>query len=293
MKKFREKLKDGDFVFTTEIGPPKGVCMDAVFKELECVEGRVDAVNVTDQQSAMMRLGSVVASKALIDRGFEPICQFTCRDRNRIMLQSDLLSASFLGIENVLIMTGDHPLLGDHPQAKPVYDLDSVSLLGAVKELCAGHDLSGKELNLAPDFCVGAVVNPGADPLEPEIMKMEKKIACGAVFFQTQAIFDISMFERFIKAIKHLRGRIKLLGGVVPLRSAGMARYMNANIPGVFIPEAIVERMEKTSNPEEESAQIARDIVEAIRGMCDGVHFMPIRANHLVAKVLDKLETRG
>jgi len=290
MKKFRDKLKDGKFVFTTEIGPPKGVHMDDIFRELDHIAGRVDAVNVTDQQSAIMRLGSVAASKALIDKGFEPICQFTCRDRNRIALQSDLLSASLLGIENILIMTGDHPLLGDHPQAKPVYDLDSVSLLKAVESLGKGFDLSGRKLDGSPDFCVGAVVNPGADPLEPEIIKMEKKIACGAVFFQTQAIFNIKLFENFIKSIKHLRSGIKILGGVVPLKSAGMARYMNANIPGVFIPEDIVEKMEKASDVSERSAEIAANIVGEIRGMCDGIHFMPIRANHLVRKILDKLD---
>ena len=289
MKKFREKLQKGKFVYTTEVGPPKGVSLDGVFEELKHVAGRVDAVNVTDQQSAVMRLGPIVTSKALLDKGFEPICQFTCRDRNRIALQSDLLSAFSLGIENVLIMTGDHPLLGDHPQAKPVYDLDSVSMLNAVKILQTGKDLAGKDLTGKPDFCVGAVVNPGADPLEPEIIKMEKKVSCGAVFFQTQAIFDIDIFEKFVKSIEHLRKDIKLLGGVVPLRSAGMARYMNVNIPGVLIPDSVIERMEKAKDVEEESSDIASDIVNSIREMCDGVHFMPIRGNHLVAKILDRL----
>ncbi len=289
MEKFREKLQKGKFVYTTEVGPPKGVCLDGIFEELEHVAGRVDAVNVTDQQSAVMRLGPIVTSKAILDKGFEPICQFTCRDRNRIALQSDLLSAFSLGIENVLIMTGDHPLLGDHPQAKPVYDLDSVSMLNAVKTLQEGRDLAGKELNGTPDFCVGAVVNPGADPLEPEIIKMEKKVSCGAIFFQTQAIFDVPVFEKFITAIKHLRKDIKILGGIVPLRSSGMARYMNANIPGVFIPDTVIERMDKATDVEEESAEIASDILGFIRDMCDGVHFMPIRGNHLVAKILDKL----
>ncbi|MBU0571534.1 MAG: methylenetetrahydrofolate reductase [Candidatus Omnitrophica bacterium] len=289
MKKFREKLQKGEFVYTTEVGPPKGVCLSGVFEELQHVAGRVDAVNVTDQQSAVMRLGPIVTGKAILDKGFEPICQFTCRDRNRIALQSDLLSAASLGIKNVLIMTGDHPLLGDHPQAKPVYDLDSVSMLEAVKTLQEGRDLAGKALTGSPDFYVGAVVNPGANPLEPEIIKMEKKVSCGAVFFQTQAIFDVSVFERFIAAIKHLRKDIKLLGGIVPLKSAGMARYMNANIPGVLIPDAVIESLDKATDVQEESAEIASNILGSIRDMCDGVHFMPIRANHLVAKILDRL----
>ncbi len=289
MSKFRESLEGGKFVVTTEVGPPKGIALDGIFKELECVKGRVDAINVTDQQSAIMRLGSIAVSKFMNDLGFEPICQITCRDRNRIALQSDVLSAYALGIKNILVMTGDHPLLGDHPQAKAVYDLDSVGLLHAVNELISGRDLSGNKLESSPSFCVGAVVNPGADPLEPEVIKMENKVSEGAFFFQTQAIFDISFFEEFIKSIRPLRGKIKLLGGIVPLRSANMARYMNANIPGVIIPEETIARLDKTSDVAAESTAIAADIMAAIRDMCDGIHFMPIRANHLVARILDKV----
>ncbi|MFH1552425.1 MAG: methylenetetrahydrofolate reductase [Candidatus Omnitrophota bacterium] len=289
MSKFKESLDNGKFVVTTEIGPPKGVSLDAVFEELECVRGRVDAVNVTDQQSSVMRLGSIATSKFLKDRGYEPICQITCRDRNRIALQSDILSAHILGIRNVLVMTGDHPLLGDHPQAKAVYDLDSVGLLHAIKELQSGRDLAGKKLDTVPGFCVGAVVNPGAEPLEPEIIKMEKKIAEGAQFFQTQGIFDVQAFKEFVKNIKHIRSRIKLLGGIVPLKSAKMARYMNANVPGVHVPEDIVEKIDKTSDVEGYAAGVAADIMDGIREVCDGVHFMPIKANYLVAAILDKI----
>jgi len=289
MGNFKNKLKNGQFVITTEIGPPKGVSLAGIFEELEYVRGRVDAVNVTDQQSAVMRLGSIATSKVLIDKGFEPICQLTCRDRNRIALQSDLLSAFVLGVENILIMTGDHPLLGDHPQAKPVYDLDSISLLGAVKELERGYDLAGKALNAAPLFCAGAVVNPGADPLEPEIIKMEKKVKEGAEFFQTQAVFDVARFEKFMAAIKYLRPEVKVLGGIVPLKSVKMARYMNANVPGVTVPEEVIAKLEKSADITEESADISAEIFRDIRPMCDGVHFMPVRANNLVAKILDKL----
>ncbi|MFH1665182.1 MAG: methylenetetrahydrofolate reductase [Candidatus Omnitrophota bacterium] len=292
MSEFKRALTGGKFVITTEIGPPKGVSLETVFRELECVRGRVDAVNVTDQQSSVMRLGAIVTSKNLKDNGFEPICQFACRDRNRIALQSDILSAYALGIRNVLVMTGDHPLLGDHPQAKAVYDLDSIGLLHAIKELQDGRDIAGNKLESVPSFCVGAVVNPGADPLEPEIIKMEKKVCEGAWFFQTQAVFDPGLFGEFIKAIKHLRGRIKLLGGIVPLRSVKMARYMNANIPGVAIPDAIIETMENAADVEKESVAISADIVASIREMCDGVHFMPVRGNHLVARILDKMSFR-
>ena len=289
MSEFKKALENGKFAVTTEIGPPKGVSLDAVFEELACVRGRVDAVNVTDQQSSIMRLGPIAMSKFLKDRGYEPVCQITCRDRNRIALQSDILSAYVLGIRNILVMTGDHPLLGDHPQAKAVYDLDSVGLLHALKELQDGRDLAGNRIDTAVSFYVGAVVNPGADPLEPEIIKMEKKVAEGARFFQTQAVFDPRVFERFTAGIKHLRPAPKLLGGIVPLRSARMARYMNANIPGVAVPGPIVERLEKAADVEKESVAISADIMSSIRGMCDGVHFMPIRANHLVAKILDRV----
>ncbi|MGB2630811.1 MAG: methylenetetrahydrofolate reductase [Candidatus Omnitrophota bacterium] len=286
----QEKLKKGKFVITTEIGPPKGVSLDGVFKDLEHVRGRVDAVNVTDQQSSIMRMGSMAASKLLLDKGYEPVYQVTCRDRNRIALQSDVLSAYALGIRNLLILTGDHPLLGDHPEAKPVYDLDSVTLLHAVKALQEGKDLSGKKLETSPSFYVGAVVNPGAEPLEPEVIKMEKKIAEGAQFFQTQAIFDPKAFEKFVSAIKHLRPKIKLLGGIVPLKSVKMACYMNENVPGVTVPKDMIEAMEKASDVQDYAAGIGADIVEGIRGSCDGVHFMPVKANHLVAKILDRLE---
>ncbi|MFQ5952597.1 MAG: methylenetetrahydrofolate reductase [Candidatus Omnitrophota bacterium] len=288
MNNFQKALKEGKFVITTEIGPPKGVSLEEVFEELECIRGRVDAVNVTDQQSSIMRMGSMAASKLLLDNGYEPIYQVTCRDRNRIALQSDILSAYALGIRNLLILTGDHPLLGDHPEAKPVYDLDSVTLLHVVKVLQGGQDLAGKKLESNPSFCVGAVVNPGADPLEPEIIKMEKKVVEGAEFFQTQAVFDPGSFEKFASAIKHLRPKIKLLGGIVPLKSVKMARYMNANVPGVSVPENIIEEMEKASDVQDFAAGVGADILAGIRDMCDGIHFMPVKANHLVAKILDK-----
>jgi methylenetetrahydrofolate reductase (NADPH) len=289
MSTLKDKLNKGKFVITTEIGPPKGVSLDAVFEELECVKGRVDGINVTDQQSAVMRLGSIATSKHLLDNGFEPICQITCRDRNRIALQSDILSAYSLGIRNVLLMTGDHPLLGDHPQAKAVYDLDSSTLLHAAALLQEGIDLGGNKLESNPDLFVGAVVNPGAEPLEPEVMKMEKKVSEGAQFFQTQAIFDAKSFQEFLDSIKHFRSKIKILGGIFPLKSAKMARFMNANIPGVHVPDEIIDRIENAKDVAAESVAITADIVEAVRDTCDGVHFMPIKANHLVAKTLDKL----
>ena len=179
---FQEKLKSKKFIVTCEIGPPKGVDIEKYLGYADAVKGRVDAINVTDLQSSIMRLGSLAFSSLLVKRGIEPIYQMTCRDRNRLALQSDLLSAYVLGIQNILVLTGDYPSLGDHPEAKPVYDLDSVGLLKAAKSLEQGKDLAGRSLKGSPSFCLGAAVNPGAEPLEPEIIKMEKKVEAGAQF---------------------------------------------------------------------------------------------------------------
>ncbi|MGB9301556.1 MAG: methylenetetrahydrofolate reductase, partial [Anaerolineae bacterium] len=188
--KLTELFTDSRFVITSEAGPPKGVDTTKMLEEVDLLQGKVDAFNVTDQQSSVMRLGSLAVSLLLKQRGAEPIFQLTCRDRNRIALQSDLLSAYVLGIENILCLTGDYVSLGDHPDAKPVFDLDSVSLIETARALCEGHDLAGKELQGKPEFCIGAVVSPGAEPLEPQIIKMENKMRAGAQFFQTQAIYD-------------------------------------------------------------------------------------------------------
>ena len=218
---FCDKIRSGKFIVTSEIGPPKGIDTSEILEDADLIKGRVDAVNVTDLQSSVLRLGSLVVCHLLKARGIEPILQMTCRDRNRLALQSDLLSAAVLGIENVLVLTGDYPSAGDHPEAKPVFDLGSVELLDVVKGLQAGRDMKGNILKGTPKFCVGAVVNPGADPLEPEIIKMEKKVEAGALFFQTQAIYDIELYKRFLDASKHLKTTI--LAGIILLKSAGMA----------------------------------------------------------------------
>jgi len=239
MSLLKEKLNSGKFAITGEIAPPKGTDVKEILEDAERMKNRVDAVNVTDIQSSVMRAGSLVLCHLLKQKGIEPVYQVTCRDRNRLALQSDILSAAILGIENVLILTGDHQGLGDHPQAKGVFDLDSVTLLEVVKTLQSGKDMVGNELKGKPSFCVGAVVNPGADPLEPEIIKMEKKIKAGAEFFQTQAVYDPALFERFMNAAKHLNA--KILVGIVLLKSAGMAKYMNENVAGVFVPDELIK----------------------------------------------------
>ncbi len=282
---FREKLNSGKFIVTSEIGPPKGVDVKEILSDVALVRGRVDAVNVTDLQSSVMRAGPIALCHLIKDMGIEPIFQMTCRDRNRLALQSDLLSASILGIENVLILTGDYPTLGDHPEAKPVFDLGSVQLLEVVKGLQGGKDMKGNPLKGSPHFCVGAAVNPGADPLEPEIIKMEQKIAAGAQFFQTQAVYDIELFKRFTLAVKHLK--VPILAGIVLLKSAGMARFMNKNVAGVHVPENLIVEMEQTKDRSQKSIEIAARLIKEMKPLCQGVHIMAIGWEKKVPEVVN------
>lgn len=282
---FYDKIKTGKFVVTSEIGPPKGIDVSRVLENADLIKGRVDAVNVTDLQSSILRLGSLALCHLLKNRGVEPILQMTCRDRNRLALQSDLLSAAVLGIENVLVLTGDYPSAGDHPEAKPVFDLGSVELLDVIKGLQAGFDMKGNLLKGTPKFCVGAVVNPGADPLEPEIIKMEKKIEAGALFFQTQAVYDIELFKRFLDASKHLKAAI--LAGIVLLKSGDMARYMNKNVAGVFVPEDLIKEMESAGDKSAKAIEIAARLIKELKPLCQGIHIMPIGWDKKVPSVLE------
>ena len=284
--RFKEKLQSGKFLVTSEIGPPKGIETRQLLEDAELIRTRVDAINVTDLQSSVMRLGSLVVCSILKQKGFDPVYQLTCRDRNRLALQSDLLSAAALGIENVLILTGDHTTSGDHPEAKPVFDLDSVQLLQVASRLQDGFDMNRNKLvGVAPKFCLGAVVNPGADPLEPEIIKMEKKIAAGAEFFQTQAVYDLEIFENFLNKTKYLKARI--MAGIVLLKSAGMARYMNKNIAGVSVPEALIKEMEAANDKVAKSVELASRLIKELKPMCSGIHIMPIGWDKVVPLVLD------
>lgn len=288
---FRESLESGEFLVTAEVGPCKGTDVEHLLKDADIIKDRVDAVNVTDLQSSVMRLGSMAFSHLLTDMGIDPIFQMTGRDRNRLALQSDLLSAWVLGIRNVLALTGDHPTMGDHPHAKPVFDLDSVSLLEMIGKLNSGYDMAGNELKGVPKFLPGAVVNPGADneaALDLQIMKMEKKIAAGARFFQTQAVYDIDLFEKFIRRVEGFK--VPIIGGVILLKSAGMARFMNKNVAGVFVPMPLIKEMTDTKDRVNKSVEIAASIVKRLKDLCQGVHIMALGWEKRIPAVLDQAD---
>ena len=282
---FREAIQSGKFVVTAEVGPAKGTDIAEFQENAELLKGKVDAVNVTDQQSAVMRVGSFAGCLLLKQHGIEPILQMTCRDRNRIALQSDLLSAAIFGFNNILCLTGDHTSLGDHPHAKPVFDLDSVSLLQAAKTLTEGKDLSGNELAGIPDFFLGACVTPGADPLGPQMIKLEKKVKAGAQFIQTQAVYEAKQFESFMKEARQFN--VPIMVGIVLLRSAAMARFMNKNVAGIHVPDELINEMSEAENKLQKGIEIAARLIKETRDMCQGVHIMAIGLEKTVPQILE------
>jgi 5,10-methylenetetrahydrofolate reductase len=270
---FRDKLQSDRFIITTEITPPKGVETSSFLTDAQQLRQYVDAFNVTDNQRAVMRMSPIAVGKILKDAGYETIVQLTCRDRNRLALQSDLLGAWALGIRNICVMTGDHTTKGDHPGAKPVYDLDSVQLLEVVRKLNQGYDLSGNSLEHSPDFVVGAVSN--TDPAQPmQHIKLRKKVSMGVDFIQTQAVYDTEEFARFLEKISDVD--VPIIAGVIPLKSAKMARFMNSNIPGIRVPDELIARMENTEEPVQEGLEIAAQLICELKSMCRGIHLMPV-----------------
>ena len=288
MSRLSDALKGGKFAVTGEVGPPKGNNPGKMLEEADLIKDRVIAVNLTDGQSAVMRVGSLASAVKLMEKGIEPIYQLTCRDRNRIALQSDILSAYMLGIRNVLALTGDHPALGDHQEANPVFDLDAVSLLKTISTLRQGKDMAGNELEGAPeDLFPGAAVTPGADPLEPQLIKMKKKIDAGASFFQTQAVYDAGVFEEFME--KAGKFGIPVLAGFVFLKSAAMAKYMNQNVAGVTVPDEIIKVLADTPKEDrpQRSLEFMAEIIRKIKPMCQGLHLMPMGWEKHLPSLLD------
>ncbi|AKB25825.1 5,10-methylenetetrahydrofolate reductase [Methanosarcina sp. MTP4] len=280
---FREKLNSSKFLVTAEISPPKGTNVAAPLEDASQLKGLADALNVTDNQCSIMHMSSLAFSKLLLDEGHEVIMQLTCRDRNRIGLQSDLLGAYALGLRNVCVMTGDFPSCGDHPGSKPVYDLDSVQLLELVRKLDKGIDLAGNRLDGGTSFCMGAV--SGINPQEVlQLIKLEKKVSCGADFIQTQAVYDVGMFEEFVESTAHLE--VPILAGLIPLKSLRMAEYMNEHISGIHVPEEILSRLKTASDPADEGFSIASETIKELTKLCRGVHIMPIGSHKNTRRLL-------
>ena len=281
---FGEKLNSNKFIVTAEITPPKGVDTSAAIADAKILKGKVDALNVTDNQRAVMRMSPMALGKLLLDEGHEVIMQMTCRDRNRLAIQSDILGASALGIRNMCLMSGDHTVNGDHPGAKPVYDLDSVQLISMVSKMKDGFDFSGNELESVPELVVGAVSN--TDPSQPmQMMKLEKKVRMGAQFIQTQAVYDIGQFEEFAESVAHLD--VPIIAGVIPLRSENAARFMNNNIPGIKVGDDLIGRMENADDPVFEGLMICAETIKMLKKMCRGVHLMPIGQHLNTPKLLE------
>jgi 5,10-methylenetetrahydrofolate reductase len=287
-RSFKEATYSGDFVVTSEIGPPKGTNIEEMLHHIDLLKDKVDGLNVTDNQSSVMRLSSLAVGRLIKERGGEPILQMTCRDRNRIALQSDLLSANILGIHNVLCLTGDYTTVGDHIEAKPVFDIESVQLIQTVRGLENGKDLGGNELKGNAEFFVGAVVTPEADPIEPQLLKFEKKVKAGADFFQTQAVYDIDRFKKFMEYARKFD--VKIMAGIVLLVSAGMARYMTANVPGIFVPKELIDEMAGAGKGKglEKGIEIAGRMIRQLKEekICDGVHVMAIGKEGAVPDIL-------
>ena len=288
--KITEAFERGEFVVTAEVGPPKGFHIEHMLEEAKTYLSGITAVNVTDNQSSVMRLGSLATCKALKDEGLTPILQLTCRDRNRIALESDLLSAALFGIENLLLLTGDHTTLGDHPQAKPVFDLDSVSLIHAVKQLESGVDLGGNELvGEPPKFAKGAVVSPCSDSLDAQLAKMERKVAAGCEYFQTQAVYEPEKFIQFMEKAKQF-GKPVQLGIVIP-KSVGMCRYMNANVAGIHIPEEMIDELKADKEKTKAGitgVEIAARIIRECKPYCQGVQNMAMGWESKVPSLLQQ-----
>ncbi|OGO00379.1 MAG: 5,10-methylenetetrahydrofolate reductase [Chloroflexi bacterium RBG_13_51_52] len=288
VSRFKEALNSGKFVITSEVAPPKGTNLEKMFHHIELLKDKVDAMNVTDHQSSVMRYPSLGGCLAVKERGGEAIMQMTCRDRNRMALEADLLFAYSRGIENVLCLTGDAVPVGDHKEAKGVFDLDSLQLLKAIKQLTAGEDLGGNKLEGAVEFCAGAIVTPEAQPIEPQLIKFEKKVEAGAEFFQTQAIYDLDNFRKFMEYARKLKA--KVLAGIVLLSSARMAKYMTENVPGIFVPKNLIDELSAVpkENMLAKGIEIAGRTIAALKkeALCDGVHIMAIGKEEVVPDIL-------
>lgn len=291
--KLEQILESGRLAVTAEIGPPKHSSPEKIIQHTRLLKGRIDAANVTDCQSAVVRMSSIGAALHILQNGIEPVIQITCRDRNRLAIQSDLLGAYSLGIRNVLCLSGDHQIFGNHPTAKNVYDIDSIQLIHLIrrmrdeKRFFCGEEFKEHE----PRFFIGAVANPFADPFEYRVDRLEKKINAGAEFIQTQCIYDMERFARFMEMCveRGLHERAYILAGVTPLKGWRAAKYMQTSVPGLIVPEELVERLKKADDPKAEGVSICIEqikyIKENIKGI-SGFHIMAISWEEIVPEIV-------
>ncbi len=289
MSKLSEALYNNEKPITVELCPPKGNDFSSFINNANAVRERVTAYNVTDNQRAIMRVSPLVASKILLEQGLEPIYQMTCRDRNRLAIQSDLLGASAFGVENVLALTGDHVVSGDYRLAKPVFDLDAVQLLYTIEKLQEGVDLADKKLKGTPSFFAGAAINPAASNIEVHLWRMKEKVRFGAKFFQTQVLFDKQILQSFMDATAYLN--TKIIAGVILVKSAKMARYLNDNVPGLIVPEWVTKELDSTPEDKQIEAgiRICSHLVKEFLAVADGVHIMAIHEEYRLPEIFKNI----
>ena len=284
MSQLKAAIESGRFVVTSELTPPKGTDLGPLLDKADSLRSAVTAFNLTDSHAARMAMAPMAAARHLLERDLEPIVQMTSRDRNRLALQADMLGAHALGVRNLVFMGGDPPANGDHPEAKAVFDLHSSALLGAASALGRGEDMTGNALNRSAEFFLGAVVNPGAADLTGELRRLEEKAQAGARFFQTQAVYDIGVYERFIEATRDMN--LCFLAGIIPLKSPKMATYMNTKVPGIHIPDALIREIGDAPDRRAASVEIAARIVRQVRPMTSGVHLMAIGWEDLIPDIM-------
>ena len=295
--RLKQILAEGQFAVTAECGPPKGADPEAIIRKADLLKGSVDAVNVTDNQTAIVRMSSLAACTLLKSAGLDPVLQVVVRDRNRIALQSDILGASALGVRNVLCLSGDHQRFGNQPQAVGVFDLDSIQFVQIVRSMRdSGVILGGEPLTKAPDLFIGAAANPFADPFAFRVVRLAKKIAAGAEFIQTQCVYNLERFEKWIQMAKErgLTEKVYILGGVTPLKSAGMAKYMKSKVAGMDVPDEVIKRMEgvPSKNQAAEGIKICVETIEVLK-KTKGVHGIHIMAIEWEEKVREIVERAG
>jgi methylenetetrahydrofolate reductase (NADPH) len=286
-------LEAGHFAFTAELGPPQGASIEAIKKKASHLKGISDAVNITDNQTAVVRMASWAASFLAIQEGLEPNYQMVCRDRNRIAMQSDILGAYALGVRNMLCLTGDHQQFGNHPLTKGVFDIDSIQLIGMVRGMRDEKKfLNGDEINEAPRIFIGAAANPFAEPFEWRVHRLAKKVSAGADFIQTQCIYDMKRFREWMRQAHDmgLTEKVHILAGITPLKSGGMARYMAKNVSGIIIPDEIINRIVNAKKGSDEGIKLCVEQIEEMREIkgVHGVHLMAIEWEHRVPEIAER-----